>query len=155
MLSASGKPAKHSLAPAHSHQRSLIALSMIFLQRVRRFAMLRVASALPVPGRLLLRWWLISRLDKPLWCWPIYNQHWRKGAMFRLCRTRGIRIISRAYAKVGHPHLLPCLISCYNKRDWRDDRVVEGTGLENRRRHPLPWVRIPLSPPCWAYSNPR
>ena len=27
--------------------------------------------------------------------------------------------------------------------------MVEGTGLENRRMHPLPWVRIPLSPPCW------
>ena len=53
--SASSKPARHSLAPAHSHQRSPTALSMIFLQRVRRFTMLRVASAPLVPGR-LLRW---------------------------------------------------------------------------------------------------
>ena len=29
--------------------------------------------------------------------------------MFRLCRTREIRIISRAYAKVGHPIFYPAL----------------------------------------------
>ena len=33
----------------------------------------RVASALLAPGELLLWWWLISRLDKPLWCWPVYK----------------------------------------------------------------------------------
>ena len=27
--------------------------------------------------------------------------------MFRLCRTRGIRIVSRAYAKVSHPIFYP------------------------------------------------
>ena len=70
--------------------------------------------------------------------------------MFRLCRTREIRIISRAYAKVGHPIFYPALSHAIisetgEMTEWLKVPVLKtGVGIpyrgfeSNSLRHPMP-----------------